>query len=75
MKRETAAGETVVASGGVAHGISKPFDRPLTVRVTWTPALDLEHLFENLFGAAMYGPLTSRQSPGVSGRITETQAN
>jgi len=62
-KRDAVAGETVVVEAGLGHGIANPFDDPLRVRVTWTPACDLEHFMENLFGVAMAGKTTRRGIP------------
>ena len=58
--QDVGAGDTFIVPSGTAHRITNPFDEALTVRTTWTPAGDLEHFFENLFGVAMAGK-TNRQ--------------
>lgn len=62
-RHELSAGETAVVPPGSAHGVSNPYDEPLTVRTTWTPAGDLEHFFENLFGVGMTGPVNRQGIP------------
>lgn len=62
---DRSSGDTVVASPGVAHGFSNPFDDPLRVRITWTPAGDTEHFFENFFGLAADGKVNARGLPSL----------
>ncbi|MGI8518278.1 MAG: cupin domain-containing protein [Acidimicrobiia bacterium] len=59
------SGDTVVAPPGVGHGFRNPFDEQLQVRITWTPAADLEHFFENLFGLAADGKVNARGAPSL----------
>lgn len=59
------SGDTVVALPGVGHGFRNPFDEQLRVRVTWTPACDMEHFFENLFGLAADGKVNARGAPSL----------
>lgn len=62
-KKDVAAGQTVVAEPGLPHGFGNPFGEPVKVRTTWTPASDLEHFFENLFGYASIGKTNSEGIP------------
>lgn len=62
-KQDAVAGETVVVPAGLGHGVSNPFDDVLRMRVRWTPACDLEHFMENMFGVAMAGKVTRRGIP------------
>lgn len=56
-------GETMVAAPGVMHGFSNDTDKPATVRVTATPARDIDKILRTLAGLARDGRLRPGRPP------------